>query len=118
MSQVKKTGPQFDQGEGGAGKTKSNGSHLSPAKDVVKQGPTGDHKTPYKPATRPTGSHLTPSDWLVPGSDKTSVRQGGTVKGHDRVNPNAGKSKSGSKNAQHPNVKAKDGGASGTYLGK
>ena len=105
MSQVKKTGPQFDQGEGGAGSAKGNGSHLEPASDVVQQGPTGDHMTPYKPATRPTGSHLEPSDWLVPGSDKTSVRGGGTKAGHTRENTNAGKSNSGSKNAQHPNVK-------------
>ena len=106
MSQVKKDRPQHKQGEGGAGKTKANGSHLDPASDVVAQGPTGDHLTPLNPSTRPTGSHLD-QGWNVPGSDKTSDKQGGTVRGHDRSNPNAGKSKSGSKDAQHPNVKTK-----------
>ncbi len=103
MSQVKKTGPQFDQGEWGAHSSKSNGSHTDPASDVKKQGPTGDHMSPYKVAQRPTGSHLDQS-WNVPGSDKTPVRGGGGVKGHSRENTNAGKSKSGSKNAQNPNV--------------
>lgn len=117
MSAVKNT-DHLNQGEGGGGTTKANGSPLSPVKDVKKQGPTGDHLSPNKPATRPTGSQYTPSDWLVPGTDKTSVRQGGTTKGHDRVSPTAGKSKSGSKDKQHPNVTVKKIGASGTYLGK
>jgi hypothetical protein len=104
MSQVKKTGPQFEQGPWGAGTSKPNGSHTSPAKDVVKQGPTGDHMTPLNPATDPSGSHLEPGPNL-PGADMTSVKGGGGVLGHDRANPNAGKSKSGSKDAQHPNVR-------------
>jgi hypothetical protein len=115
MSQVKKTGPQFDQGEGGAGSTKSNGSHLSPASDVVRQGPTGDHMTPLKPATRPTGNAQDGKSWNIPSSDKTAVRGGGGIGGHSR-DPVA--KRSGSKNAQNPNVNTKNRGPSGTYLGK
>ena len=103
MSQVKKTGPQFDQGEGRARNPKANGSHMEVAGDVKRRGPTGSHLDPYKVAQRPTGSHLDQS-WNVPGSDKTAVRGGGSVAGHSREDTNAGKSKSGSKNAQHPNV--------------
>ena len=90
------------QGPWGGGKSKNNGSHRDVAKDVRKRGPSGDHLSPYKPATRPNGDHLSPGPNL-PGSDKTAQRGGGGVRGADRVNPNAGKSKSGSKNAQHPN---------------
>ena len=97
MSQVQTTGPQFDQGEGRAGSTKSNGSHLSPAKDVVKQGPTGAPEAPYKPGTRSTSVGTD-----VPAGPKTSVRGGGGIGGHSR-DP-AAKS-SGSDKAQHPNVK-------------
>lgn len=101
MSQVKKTGPQFDQGEWGAGKTKSNGSHLEPAGDVKKQGKTGSHLEPYNITTQPNGSHLDPGP-NVPGTDKTSVRGGGTVAGHDRT---TGSKSSGTKEQQHPNVR-------------
>jgi len=101
MSQVKKTGPQLDQGEGGGGATKANGSHLSPASDVANRG-TGSHLEPFNVTTRSTGSKFDNS-LNVPGSDKTSDKQGGTVKGHDRAQP---AKSSGSKFDQHPNVKA------------
>ena len=121
MSNIRSQG-NLDQGEGGAAKTKGNGSPTSVAKDVTKQGTTGSHLDQSKSGgalpPKSNGSNLEPSDWLVPGSDKTSVRGGGTPGGHDRISPTAGKGKSGSKDAQHPNVDAKNGGASGTYLGK
>ncbi len=99
MSQVKKTGPQFDQGEGGGGSAKANGSPLSPAGDVKNRG-TGSHLEPHNVTTRPTGSHLDPH---VPGSDMTSQRGGGTNReGSDRFK---GSKSSGSKEQQHPNVR-------------
>jgi hypothetical protein len=51
-------------------------------------------------STKAVGSHTQPHPSLT---DMTSDRQGGTKRGHDRTNPTAGKSKSGSKFAQHPN---------------
>lgn len=115
MSQVKKNRPQHQQGVGGAPTAKGNGSQHDPMPEAKTQGPSGDHLTPNKPMTRPTGSHLEPG-WNVPGTDKTSDKQGGTVRGHSRDNPTAGKSKSGSKDSQHPNVTTKRKGASGSYL--
>ncbi len=126
MSNIRKS-DALDQGVGDSaggsdGTTKASGSHRDVAPDVRMQGTTGSHldqgASGGAQAQRKTGSNLTPSDWLVPGSDSTSDKQGGTPGGHDRISPTAGKSKSGSKNAQHPNVNAKDGGASGTYLGR
>ncbi len=100
MSQVKKTGPQFTQGQGGGGKTKSNGSHMTPAGDVSKRGKSGDHMTPHNITTTPSGSHLEPN---VAGTQSSSVRGGGTIFGND---PNkVGSKSSGSKNAQNPNVR-------------
>ncbi len=102
MSQVKKTGPQFDQGEGGGGQTKANGSPLSPAGDVKNRG-TGSKLDPFNITTRPTGSKFDQGP-NVPGSDKTSQRGGGTNReGSDRTK---GSKSSGSKFDQHPNVKA------------
>ncbi len=101
MSQVKKTGPQFDQGEGGGGSTKASGSHLEPAGDVKSQGPTGSHLEPYNITTRSNGSHLDPGP-NVPGANSSSTRGGGSVSGHpDQM----GSKSSGSKEQQHPNVK-------------
>lgn len=126
MSNISKS-PARDQGAGESaggsdGTTKANGSHTSVAQDVTMQGTTGSHLDQSKSggavAQRKAGSHLTPSAHYVPGSDKTSDKQGGSPGGHDRVSPTAGKSKSGSKNAQHPNVTVKKIGASGTYLGR
>ncbi len=102
MSQVKKTGPQFDQGEGGGGQTKANGSPLSPAGDVKNRG-TGSHLEPFNVTTRSNGSHLDPGP-NVPGSDMTSQRGGGTNReGSDRTK---GSKSSGSPKQQHPNVQA------------
>jgi len=121
MSNIKSRG-NLDQGVGGAPKTKGNGKHTEPASGVKKQGTTGSRFDQSKSGgampTKANGSHLEPSDWLVPGTDKTSDKQGGTPGGHDRVSPTAGKSKSGSKDAQHPNVTVKHIGASGRYLKK
>lgn len=96
---------QYQQGEGRAHSSKSSGSHTDPT------GPTGANKSKASGdhlaqgeggarSTRPGGSNTTPHPALT---DMTSVRGGGTKRGHDRTNPTAGKSKSGSKFAQHPN---------------
>ena len=105
MSEVKTTGPQFDQGPWGAGSRKSNGSHLSPAKDVLKRGPTGNSKEQYRGFTtrssaggKATGNPVK----NVAGSDKTAVRGGGGLAGHSRNKVNA--RPSGSPTAQNPNV--------------
>ena len=114
MSQVKKTGPALEQGVWGGGRTKANGSHLTPASDVTKQGPTGDHMDQYRgnaKSQKSTGSQLSAAH-QVPSSDSTSV--GGSISGHSR-NKVAGKS-SGSKNTQNPNVTVKKIGPSGSYL--
>ena len=99
-----KSGPQFEQGEGRARSSKRSGSHLDQGTHgAKKKGPSGSHLLPEFTITdKSGGSHLDPHPALT---DKTSVRGGGGVTGHDRTNPNAGKSKSGSKNAQHPNHK-------------
>ena len=89
----------LEQGEGGAGKTRNNGSHLDPsgsAEGAVRKGPSIAAKGGAIPANVPgpknvSGSHLTPHP---AETDKTADRQGGTVRGHDRVNPNAGKAHS------------------------
>lgn len=86
---TRKAGSQLDQGEGRAKSTRSAGSHLDQGEGRAKATDTG-------------GSHLDPHPALT---DKTADKQGGTIRGHDRVNPNAGKSKSGSKFDQHPSLK-------------
>ena len=107
MSNIKHS-PALDQGVGESaggsdGTTKAIGSHTEVASDVKRRGPTGDHMSPYKPSTRASGSHMEPGP-NVPGTDKSAQRGGGNVGGSDRISPTAGKSKSGSKDAQHPNV--------------
>ncbi len=103
MSQVKKTGPQFDQGEGGGGATKASGSHTEPAGDVKRRGSTGAKLAPHNITTRATGSKFDQGP-NVPGSDQTAQRGGGTNReGSDRTK---GSKSSGSKFDQHPNVKA------------
>jgi hypothetical protein len=103
MAQIKDRG-QYAQGEGRAHSKKSSGSHLDPQGEgrINGTGPSGSHLTTPHTQSKQSGSHLDVGP-NVPGTDKTAVRGGGTVRGHDRTNPNAGKSKSGSKNAQHPN---------------
>jgi len=96
------------QGEGRAIGAKGSGSHLDPKGEGRLRGgrkASGSHLDQGEGGAKPRaansgGSHLEPHPAL---SDKTSVRGGGTRRGHDRTNPNAGKSKSGSKFAQHPN---------------
>lgn len=84
----REAGSQYNpQSEGRVSGSKPSGSHLE-------QGEGGAH------TMRASGSHLRPHPALT---DMTSDRQGGTKRGHDRTNPNAGKSKSGSKFSQHPN---------------
>lgn len=85
----KSSGSHREQGPTGAGRSKSSGSHMDQGEGRAR-------------SSRASGSHLD-SGPNVPGSDSTAVRGGGGRHGHDRTNPSAGKSKSGSKNAQHPN---------------
>ena len=104
MSQVKTTGPQFEQGPWGAGGRKANGSHTAPAKDVLKRGPTGSSKEQYRGFTTRSsaGGKATGKPWQVPSSDKTAVRGGGGLTGHSRNKLNA--RASGSPTAQNPTV--------------
>lgn len=84
---TKKSGSHTAQGAYGARSQKASGSHLDQGEGGAK-------------AMGPSGSHLQPHPALT---DMTSDRQGGTVRGHDRTNPTAGKRKAGSHTAQHPN---------------
>ena len=92
-------GSHLDQGDGGAADSRANGSHLDPAgsaEGAVSAGPSIAAKGGAIPAnvkgpTNVSGSHLTP---YPAETDKTADRQGGTIRGHDRVNPNAGKAHS------------------------
>ncbi len=105
MSQVKTTGPQFDQGEGGAGSSKGNGSHLVPASDVTTKGPTGssmDQYRGFKHRSSAGGRATNAPKKNVPSSDRTAVRGGGGINGHSRNKLNA--RASGSSTAQNPNV--------------
>ncbi len=117
MSQVKKTGPQFDQGEWGAGSTKANGSPREVAADVKRQGKTGDPFGQRDPSSRSSaGGAATGQDVsFAHGAPRTSVRGGGGIGGHSR---DPGSKSSGSDKAQNPNVNNKNDGPSGTYLGK
>ncbi len=89
----------LEQGEGGATRTKAKGDHLDPTGEGgAKQGPGpktsakgGAIKANVPGPKNVSGSHLTPHPAKT---DKTADRQGGTVRGHDRTNPNAGKAHS------------------------
>ena len=109
MSQVKTTGPQLDQGPWGAGNRKANGSHLSPAKDVVKRGPTGSHMDQYRgnrsrssAGGAATGNPVKMAGPVQGRPERTAVRGGGGLAGHSRNKVNA--RASGSPTAQNPNV--------------
>lgn len=103
-------GNNLEQGEGGVTRKKASGSHLDPTGEGgVKrtQGPTDSKKggkiSPVVPANRGlSGSHLSPHP---KATDKTTERGGGTVKGHDRISPTAGKS--GSASEQHPSLQGR-----------
>lgn len=104
-------GSNLDQGEGGARRQKSSGDHQAQGEGGAKKGPSISQRGGEIPPVVPkgssrTGDHLTPPAPWVSGP-RTADRQGGTVRGHDRTSPVAGKSKSGSKDAQHPNVRTK-----------
>ena len=89
----------LDQGEGGATRTKAKGDHFdATGEGGAKQGPGpktsakgGAIKANVPAAKNISGSHLTPHP---AETDKTADRQGGTVRGHSRDNPNAGKAHS------------------------
>ncbi len=89
----------LDQGEGGGGRSKKSGSHLdATGEGGAKQGPGpktsakgGAISANVKGPKNISGSHLVPQP---AETDKTADKQGGTVRGHDRVNPNAGKAHS------------------------
>ncbi len=97
------TRPNLEQGEGGAGRQKST-SH-NPREQG--EGGAAKHKAgiSQKGGKIPAnldgvnasagGSNLTPHPALT--NKPSAVRGGGGVVGHDRINPNAGKAHSGSK---------------------
>lgn len=91
-------------------KTKKSGDHLSPTGEGgAKKGPSisqrgGSIPANVKGSSRGSSDHLTPQRSDVAGP-RTPQRGGHDRVGHDRVNPTAGKAKSGSKDAQHPNNK-------------
>ena len=95
----------LSQGEGGARGTRKSGSHLAQSKEggAFSSKASGSHLEQGEGGAKPrgdSGSHLDPHPSLT---DQTAVRGGGGVRGHDRTDPTAGKSKSGSKFSQHPN---------------
>lgn len=90
-----KHGSHLDQGPTGAGRTRKSGSHLEQGEGGARKGPSiaaqGGEIPAAVPAAKGNGSHLTPDPALT---DMTADRQGGTIAGHDRVNPNLGKAHS------------------------
>ena len=93
FTKSKKSGSPHDQGEGGAGRSRPTTSKRGGMIDANVKG-----------STRGSRDNTTPVRAHVAGP-RTAERGGHNRVGHDRVNPSAGKSKSGSKSAQHPNVK-------------
>lgn len=100
-----------DQGPGGSGgKTRPTGSprDVGPANGFPTPKSNGSHMEPNKANNVPTpkansashNAHREPAPGLT--HEGTSVRGGGTTKGHTR---DPGPKSSGSKNQQHPNVK-------------
>ena len=87
-------GPRDPKGEGGAGKQK--------APPVQKGGKLKARVITRSGSAPGSGDHLQP---FPPGSNKTAVRGGGGVTGHDRVNPNAGKPSSDDKMTQQPGLR-------------
>ncbi len=93
------------QGPWGAWFTKKAGSHLAQGREggALTQGKSGSHLAQMETRTRAQGSKESQGPNL-PGTDKTSVRGGGTNRtGNSRNKVGAGHT--GSKNAQNPNVK-------------
>ncbi len=96
----------LEQGPGGAGRQKPSGSHLDQAVGRNIEHPRNPNKggklDPAKEGRQDSGmnTHST-KDNLTPFKPTTNqpspVKGGGTVIGHDRVAPNAGKAFSGSK---------------------
>ena len=98
----------LEQGEGGGNQHKPSGDQLAQGTHgarTLKGGSTGrgGKSTPNVNGRGPipSGSHLDPA---LHGSDKTAVRGGGGLLGHDRADPNAGKASSGSHLAQQPSL--------------
>ena len=95
------TRPNLEQGEGGVHTTRktTKGTDLAPGAST--KGPSISQKGGKIPAkndgTNPSSGtdHLTPHKALT--NQPSPVRGGGTVIGHDRVDPNAGKAYSGPK---------------------
>lgn len=89
-------------------RTKRSGGHLDEGGEGgAKQGPRisqrgGAIPANVKSSSRGSSDHLNPQRSDVAGP-RTPQRGGHDRVGHDRVNPTAGKAKSGSKNQQHPN---------------
>jgi len=97
------TRPNLEQGEGGAGRQKSTSHNPREQGEggAAKKGPSITQKGGKIPANLDGQNSSSGSDHLTPHRALTNrpspVRGGGTVVGHDRVNPNAGKAYSGKK---------------------
>ena len=99
MPQHPHKGSHLDQGGWGAGRSKAKGDHLdATGEGGAKQGPGpktsakgGAIAANVKGPKNVSGSHLVP---YPAETDKTADRQGGTVRGHDRVDPTLGKAHS------------------------
>lgn len=97
------------QGEGGATRSRRSGSPRDQGEGGARsKGPSIPQKGGMIPANVPPGrkggSHLQPHPART---NKTAERGGGTIFGHDRVNPSAGKSKSGDHMSQHPSLQGR-----------
>jgi hypothetical protein len=108
--------PNLEQGEGGATRTKSTGSHLDQGEGGAgKQDPAITQKGGKIPADVPApklgGSHTDPH----PGTtSKTAVRGGGGVGGH--MQPGVGKGSSGSHLEPQPGLQKRSNQPSKKYL--
>jgi hypothetical protein len=95
--------PNLEQGEGGAGKSKRGGGDPRAQGEggVHGKGPSISQKGGKIPAALDGQNSSSGSDNLTPHKALThqpsAVRGGGTVIGHDRISPIAGKAHSGSK---------------------
>jgi len=101
-------GKNLDQGRsGGANRKGKEGNHLDEARSGgARTKPSGSHldQNPNNRSKPSSQDHLNPPRESVAGR-KTAERGGHNRVGHDRVNPTAGKSKSGNHLDPHPSLK-------------
>ena len=97
MAKHEHKGSHLDQGSWGAFKKLDGPQGGADIPANISKGPSiaqsGGEIPAVVPASKPTDDHLTPIRAHVAGP-KTADRQGGGLTGHDRSDPNAGKSTS------------------------